>query len=104
MAGQCPLVVRILNKMSYNIATFLIPALLGLLLAILKKRKKRISYSSVFLFYSFILSYYYLLLYFLSMEDIWDTSWAFYSVGFLTTISLLIGLVLLAVEKINPPR
>lgn len=102
--GPCQLVVGVLDKMSYNIATFLIPALLGLLLVVLKKRKKGISYSKVFLLYSLILSYYYLLLYFLSMEDIWDTSWAFYSVGFLTIISLLIGLVLLAVEKIKPPR
>ncbi|MFC7523114.1 hypothetical protein ACFQRK_04125 [Parapedobacter sp. GCM10030251] len=33
------------------------------------------------------------------VQDIWDTSWAFYSVGFIAIISLLIGLVLLAMKK-----
>lgn len=87
--------------MSYNIATYLIPALIGLILIVLLRRRKRMSYSNTFILYSFLLSYYYLLLYFLSMEEIWDTSWAFYSVGFIAILSLLIGLILLLIQKVK---
>jgi len=90
--------------MSYNIATYLIPALIGLILIVLVRRRKRMSYGRTFLLYSFLLSYYYLLLYFLSMEEIWDTSWAFYSVGFIAILSLLIGLILLLIQKVKSSK
>jgi len=90
--------------MSYNIATYLMPALLGLIIIVLVRRRKRISYSSAFLLYSFLLSYYYLLLYFLSNEEIWDTSWAFYSVGFIAILSLLIGFILILIQKVKPSK
>ena len=50
------------------------------------------------------LSYYYLLLYFLSTEEIWDTSWAFYSIGFIAILSLLIGLILLLINKVKSSK
>jgi len=90
--------------MSYIIATYLIPALMGLLLMFLVKRRKSISYGVTFLIYSFLLSYYYLLLYFLSMEEIWDTSWALYSVGFIAILSLLVGLILLFIQKVKSSK
>ena len=90
--------------MSYNIATYLIPALIGLILIVLVRRRKRMSYSSTFLLYSFLLSYYYLLLYFFSVEEIWDTSWAFYPVGFIAILSLSIGLILLLIQKVKSSK
>jgi len=90
--------------MSYIIATYLIPAFMGLILIVLVKRRNSLSYGSTFLLYSFLLSYYYLLLYFLSMEEIWDTSWAFYSVGFIAILSFLIGLILLFIKKVKSSK
>ncbi|SEF67576.1 hypothetical protein SAMN05421877_102112 [Sphingobacterium lactis] len=87
--------------MSYNIATYLIPALIGFILFVVVKRRLRMTYTTTFLLYSFLLSYYYLLLYFLTREKIWDTSWAFYSVGFIVLLSLLIGLILLIIQQIK---
>lgn len=87
--------------MSYYIATYVIPMIVGLIFIFIFYKKMNISWSTIFLLFFLFFSFYSYFLYTLDMENIWDTNWAYYSVGFIAILYLLIGLILLIIQKMK---
>jgi hypothetical protein len=85
--------------MSYIIATFIVPFLLGLIFILIPKKVLNIKSSKRLFWYSFFLTLYAVLLYILYMNAFWDTDWSFYSVGFIAILSFLTALVLKIIKK-----